>query len=71
MDFDVSADVLERHAEEAFGVGFAKWKLDIPEVGVVLMMGSIGSINGTKIQLGLGTNLRDPKLHRSEIMREL
>jgi hypothetical protein len=37
---------------------FVSWKLDIPNQGCVLTMGSLGSIEGTNVTLGIGTNLR-------------
>lgn len=37
---------------------FIQWKLDIPNYGIVLSMGSLGSIDGTKIVLGIGTSHR-------------
>lgn len=37
---------------------FIRWKYDIPNRGIVLTMGILGKINGVKIALGIGTNLR-------------
>jgi hypothetical protein len=72
VDVDTSLTIaqLERMADKYFGQGFWKWKLDIPDYGVVLAMAILGEINGVKITFGVGTNLRDIKSHR-ELMKEL
>ena len=46
---------------DCFGSDFIQWKLDIPNYGVVLEMGMLGSVRGTKIYLGVSTNLRNTK----------
>ncbi len=53
-------DIAIRHC----GDNFWKWKLDVPDYGVILAMAILGEINGTKITLGVGTNLRNTKGHR-------
>jgi len=71
IDTNHSFDELSSLTTKYLSTDFISWKLDIPNYGVVLAMGSLGSINGTKIYLGLGTNLRDTKMHRHEILREI
>lgn len=70
IDTNLTMEQLEIIANKYFGPGFWKWKLDIPDYGVVLTMAIIGEINGIKLTLGVGTNLRNIKYHR-ESMRLL
>ncbi len=71
IDTDLSIKELENLASRHLKDNFFNWKLDIPNHGVVLVMGELANINDTKIYLGLGTNLRDTHLHRTEILREI
>jgi len=50
---------------------FFSWNMNIPNYGVVLGMGLLGTINNTKIYLGLGTNLRNTKYHREVSLKEV
>ncbi len=50
---------------------FFDFELNIPNHGVVLAMGQLGNINGTKIYLGIGTNLRGTEYHRKNFFNEI
>ena len=69
VDTSLSMAALEKIAEKYFGKQFWKWKLDIPHYGIVLAMAILGEINGIKITLGVGTNLRDIKNHRESMQK--
>jgi len=71
LDTKLSIEELESLTRNHFRKGFIDWKLDLPNYGVVLGMGKLSDINGTKIYLGLGTDKRNTKLHREEILREV
>ena len=70
IDTSLSMEEIEKISEKYFGNNFWKWKLDIPNYGVVLAMAIIGQINGIKLTLGFGTKLRNIK-HQRELMDEL
>lgn len=64
--------LLSGNRELAYGSGFIQWELSVPEVGgVVLGMGVLGTVNDIKIILGLGTNLRNTKYHRENLLKGL
>jgi len=67
----LSQQELELILSKCFGKNFVSWKLNIPNYGVVLEMGCLGSVDGTKIYLGIGTNLRNTKFHREEILKKI
>lgn len=71
IDTKLSRDEIKRLTEEYFGEGFIKWELDTPDYGVVLVMGILGDISGTKIVLGIGTNLRNTERHRLHELRKI
>ncbi|TAL60905.1 MAG: hypothetical protein EPN88_15310 [Bacteroidetes bacterium] len=71
IDTSLKQEKLENYLIDCFGVDFIKWKLDIPNYGVVLEMGMLGSICGTKIYLGVGTNLRNTKYHREKLLQKI
>jgi len=62
---------LEKLLTKFFGNDFIQWKLNIPNYGIVLEMGMLESINGSKIYLGIGTNKRDTKYHREKGLKKL
>ena len=64
IDINTALDykTIAETAKLLLGDNFIKWKLDIPNYGVVLCMGIIGNINSTKITLGIGTNLRGKQI---------
>lgn len=68
IDFNTELDYESLvRATKMLGVpNFAEWKLDIPDCGVVLLMGFLGNIEGTKIMFGMGTDLR-----RNPLLREI
>lgn len=68
IDIDTSLEQgeLEENLSKCFGKDFIQWKLDIPNYGVVLEMGMLGSVSGSKIYLGVGTKIRDTKYHREK-----
>jgi len=51
IDTSLTMNELEDLTDQHFGKGFWKWKLDIPDYGVVLLWQIFGEINGTKILL--------------------
>lgn len=60
LDIDTNlpfASILEI-TDNLFGKNFFFWKYDVPNYGVVMAMGKLGQIDGVKILLGVGTNLR-------------
>lgn len=73
IDIDTNLDLkgLERLTSKHLKDNFFNWKLDIPNYGVVLAMGKLANINNTKIYLGLGTKLRDTKLQRTKLLKEV
>lgn len=71
IDTKLEQGKLESHLIDCFGKDFIQWKLDIPNYGVVLEMGMLGSVLGTKIYLGVSTNLRNTRYHREKILQKL
>jgi len=71
IDTNLEQQKLEKYLMDCFGSDFIQWKLDIPNYGVVLEMGMLGSVRGTKIYLGVSTNLRNTKYHREKILQKL
>lgn len=71
IDTNLEQQKLEKHLTDCFGSDFVQWKLDIPNYGVVLEMGMLGSVHGTKIYLGVSTILRNTKYHREKILQKL
>ena len=71
IDIDTTLDFqgLERRLKSAFGTGF-DWSLEVPNVGVVLGMKILGSVNGTKICLGTGTAKKNTEYHRKNLLKE-
>lgn len=70
IDSTLSAEELNSALKKVFSAGF-DWKLTIKDYGTVLGMKLLGCANGTKIYIGIGTNLRDTKYHRNNILKEL
>jgi hypothetical protein len=71
IDTNLEQKNLEKYFFDCFGNDFIQWKLEIPNYGVVLEMGMLGSVLGTKIYLGVSTNLRNTKYHREKILQKL
>lgn len=71
IDTSLSQRELEDKLKKYLGNSFVQWKLDIPHYGVVLEMGMLGSVHGTKIYLGISTNLRNTKYHREHILQNI
>lgn len=71
IDTNQSIDELKELTTNYVRPDFFGWELNIPNYGVVLAMGQLGKIDGTKIYLGMGTNLRDTKMHRNELLVEV
>jgi hypothetical protein len=69
VDTKLTTEELETLIREHLTEDFIDWKLDIPGYGIALEMGELSNINGTKIYLGLGTDKRNTKFHREEILR--
>lgn len=61
IDTNLSYKSILEITNTLFGNNFFFWKYDIPNYGVIMVMGKIGQINGVKILLGVGTNLRKPQ----------
>ncbi len=70
LDTSLSFNELEKITDDSLGSRFFKWKLNIPNYGIVLGMGILGKIGNTKICLGLGTDIRDTKYQR-EMLKEV
>jgi len=58
-------------AKKYLGMDFIRWELNIPNYGVVLMMGVLENIGGSKIVLGIGTKLRNTEHLRKGELRLL
>ena len=73
IDIDTSLDYKELVVltNKYLKQDFFSWNMNIPNYGVVLGMGLLGTINNTKIYLGLGTNLRNTKYHREVMLKEV
>jgi hypothetical protein len=69
VDTKLATEELEFLTRKYLKDNFIDWQLDIPGYGIVLEMGKLANINGIKIYLGLGTDKRNAKLHREEILR--
>lgn len=55
-----------------FPKDFLKWEMEIAGYGVPLVMGRLATLNGFKIYLGIGTNVRGSrKWHRQECLTKL
>ncbi len=70
LDTTLDSEILEQKLKSIFGTGF-DWSLNFPNYGTVLGMKILGSINGTKICLGLGTSKRGTEYHRKEVLKEV
>ena len=70
LDTTLDSEILEQKLKSVFGTGF-DWSLSFPNYGTVLGMKILGSINGTKICLGLGTSKRGTEYHRKEVLQEV
>lgn len=70
IDTNLNPNNLTNILNKYFGERFVSWKLDIPNYGIVLFMGKIALINGTSIYLSIGTNLRNTKMHREQILKK-
>lgn len=73
IDIDTSLAIkdIKRISDRYFGLGFIKWQLETANIGTVLGMGILGNVGGTKLALGVGTNLRDTMAHRRNDLRKL
>lgn len=71
IDTNQSIEELKVLTDKYLGENFFRGELNIPNYGVVLAMGKLANINGTKIYLGLGTNLRGTEYHRKHILVEV
>ncbi len=69
LDTKLHIEELEFLTNKHLKEGFIDWKLDVPNYGVVLGMGQLSNIYGTKVYLGLGTGKRNTKFHREEILK--
>lgn len=60
IDIDTSLTLTEirKITEQFLGEGFIRWEHARPDGGVDLVMGIFGQVNGSKIALGIGTDLR-------------
>lgn len=52
-----------------FGRNIFSWKMSEKGYGTLLLMGTVCKIGDTKIILGIGTNLRNPKIHRKTMIK--
>lgn len=72
MDFDTTLNIQEIKdmLRSVYSKDMIDWELAFDQ-GAVLGMGKLGEISGTKIVFGLGTNLRNTKYFRNNILRRL
>lgn len=71
LDINLEYEELKKITERNFGKDFIKFKLDIPNYGVVFYIGRLGIIQGTKICLGIGTKKRITEWHRKRALKEI
>lgn len=71
LDTENSSAELKLLSSKYLKSRFFDWELAIPKIGIVLMMGCLADIYGTKIYLGLGTNKRLVKFHRQKILQQI
>lgn len=73
IDLDTNLPIkdLDGLINKTLGREFISWELDIPNIGVVLAMGILGDVNGTKIALSLGTSQRNTQYLRTKILKEI
>lgn len=66
LDTDLSLEEIKELTGRYLKPNFLDWQMDVPDMGVVLIMGELSNINGTKIFLGLGTDKRNSTSKRSD-----
>lgn len=71
LDTNLTHKDVAKISNEVLGKNIFDWKLDIPNYGTVLLMGRLGNISGVNLYLGIGTNLRDTKLQRRELLKPI
>lgn len=71
MNTKLSIDEIKSLTDTYLHPNFIHWELDIPQVGVVLGMGILGEVDGTKIALGLGTSKRNTAFARELTFKKL
>lgn len=69
IDTNLNAEEIKEIANKTIWNNFIDWELNIPDYGVVLCSGILGDIKGTKISIGIGTKLRDPKYQRESLVK--
>lgn len=71
LDTNMSFSELNKICSLYFGQNFFKYKIDVPNHGIVFGIGVLGYIQSVKICLGIGTKLRITEYHRKIILREV
>ena len=71
IDTNLKQKDLENILSSYFGKNFVMWKFDIPNYGMVMEMGILGTIGGIKICLGVGTDIRNTKYNREKGLHKL
>lgn len=71
LDTNLQFNEIKKITNEIYGENFIKWSLDVPNFGVVLCMGRIFEVGNTKMYLGIGTNLRNTRYHRNELLKKV
>lgn len=72
IDTNLSDEELHEAADKHFWSNFFEWNIEDAEVGgIVLEMGMIGVASGTKVCVGIGTNLRSAKFHREKLLNKV
>ena len=71
IDTTLKQEKLEKMAKKYFDNDSIPWKLEIPNYGVVMEMLFLESIKGSKIYLGVGTDIRGTKYHREKGIVEI
>ncbi len=68
IDTTLTLEQIRELTDQYLGKDFINWQLDIPDYGTVLTLGVLGEIGGTKIVLGIGTNIRGTEYHRRHVL---
>ena len=71
LDTNLDFETLRKTAKTHFGPDFFKYTINIPNHGIVFGIGRLGSVQGVKICLGVGTRLRITEYHRKVLLKEV
>lgn len=71
IDTTLNIDELKEVIKNHLGDNWIKWSIDVEGWGTPLVMGRLCSLEGTKVYLAIGTNVRDRIWHRREALHRL